>query len=165
VYRALDVELWTTQPGLPLDAPRPATAALAAVDAGVAAWAAGTPPRELATQGWTTQQWLRFLRALPPSTSAQQMAALDEVFGFTRSENSEVLCQWLELAIRHGYGAADARLERFLRDVGRRKFLRPLYTALVQASPERARSLYRANRARYHSVATSTLDGIVGTSG
>ncbi len=164
-YRGLDVALWTTQPGLPTDAPRPKTESLAAVDEQVAAYADGIPPRELATGGWTTQQWLRFLRALPASTSAEQMTVLDEVFGFTRSGNNEVLCQWLELAIRHGYAPADARLESFLHEVGRRKFLKPLYTALVKASPERAKLLYRQNRARYHSVATSTLDGIVGVSG
>jgi aminopeptidase N len=165
VRGTIDVELWTAQPGLPADAPRPHTQSLAAVDEEVAAWKDGIPPRELQTRGWSTQQWLRFLRALPESTSAEQMASLDEAFGFTRSGNSEVLCQWLELAIRHGYAVADSRLEGFLRDVGRRKFLRPLYTALVQTDPERARSLYRANRARYHSVATTTLDEIVGVSG
>jgi hypothetical protein len=90
------------------------------------------------------------------------MSALDGAFGFTASGNSEILCQWLELAIRHGYGAADPRLEEFLGTVGRRKFLKPLYMALMQAAPERGRALYRANRARYHSVATGTLDGIAG---
>jgi len=165
VHGTLDVELWTAQPGLPADAPRPETASLAAVDEQVAAWSDGIPPGDLGTRGWSTQQWLRFLRAMPESTSVQQMVALDEAFGFTRSGNSEILCQWLELAIRHGYGPADARLEGFLREVGRRKFLRPLYTALVKANPERAKALYRQNRARYHSIATSTLDGIVSVSG
>jgi aminopeptidase N len=165
VYDRADVGLWTAQPGLPADAPRPRTEALAAVDEQVAAWKDGIPPRELQTRGWSTQQWLRFLRALPETTSAEQMAALDEAFGFTRSGNSEILCQWLELSIRHGYGVADASLERFLHEVGRRKFLRPLYTALVKVNPERARALYLQNRTRYHSVATSTLDGIVGVEG
>jgi hypothetical protein len=165
VYDRADVGLWTAQPGLPADAPRPRTEALAAVDEQVAAWKDGVPPRELQTRGWSTQQWLRFLRALPETTSAEQMAALDEAFGFTRSGNSEILCQWLELSIRHGYGVADASLERFLHEVGRRKFLRPLYTALVKVNPERARALYLQNRTRYHSVATSTLDGIVGVEG
>ena len=165
VHEGVGVAEWTAEPGLPANAPRPRTESLAAVDEQAAAWIDGIPPRELATRGWSTQQWLRFLRSMPPAISAEQMAALDEAFGFTRSGNSEILCQWLELAIRRGYGTADACLERFLHDVGRRKFLRPLYTALVQVNPERARALYRQNRTRYHSVATSTLDGIVGVSG
>ncbi|NOT29207.1 MAG: M1 family metallopeptidase [Planctomycetes bacterium] len=164
-FSALDVSAWTTQPGLPADAPRPHTQQLAAVDAQLAAYATGSDPSALAAAGWSTQQWLRFLRGLPGGLTAEQMAALDSAFGFTRSGNSEIVCQWLELAIRHGYSPADERLEEFLRDVGRRKFLRPLYTALVAVSPERARALYALNRARYHPVATGTLDGIVGASG
>jgi aminopeptidase N len=159
---AVDVARWTEEPGLPSDAPRPASRSLAAVDAELARLAAGTPPGELATAGVTTQQWLRFQRGLPGTATAGDMAALDEAFGFTQRGNSEILCQWLELAIRHGYAAADARLEEFLRDVGRRKFLKPLYTALAQASPERAKALYAQNRARYHSVATTALDAVVG---
>lgn len=165
VFAAVDVALWTTQPGLPADAPRPATEALAAVDAQTAAYASGVPASGLVSTGWSTQQWLRFLRSLPPELTGEQMAALDAAFGFTRSGNSEILCQWLELSIQHGYAPADARLEEFLHDVGRRKFLKPLYNALVKADPARARELYGRNRARYHPVSTATLDGIVGASG
>jgi len=161
----VDVGLWTQRPGLPADAPRPTTAALAAVDAEVAAYVGGKAPGALATKGWTTQQWLRFLRALPESLTAEQMGALDSAFAFTRSGNSEILCQWLELSIRHRYATADPELERFLRDVGRRKFLKPLYAALMKADPARAKALYAANRPRYHSVSTGTLDGIVGVGG
>lgn len=157
----VDVLAWTEQPGLPADAPRPTTQALAAVDAELTGYAAGRVAGELATAGWTTQQWLRFLRGLPADLSPEKMGSLDVAFGFTRSGNSEIQCQWLELAIRHGYSPAWPRLEEFLRDVGRRKFLKPLYTALVEVDPARAATLYRANRARYHSVATTTLDGIV----
>jgi leukotriene-A4 hydrolase len=159
--KAVDLVRWTEQPGLPEDAPRPTTASLAAVDAQVASWTEGRAAGELETSGWTTQQWLRFLRALPETLTAEQMAALDATFHFTASGNSEIVCQWLLLAIPHHYAAADERLEAFLRDVGRRKFLKPLYTALMAADPERARRVYAANRSRYHSVSTGTLDGIV----
>ncbi len=161
----IDVVAWTEEPGLPSDAPRPRTAALAAVDQELAAYAAGRAPGELATAGWTTQQWLRFLRGVPGTLSTEQMAALDAVFGFTRSGNSEILCQWLELSIHHAYREADPVLEGFLRDVGRRKFLKPLYTALRAADEPRARTLYAANRPRYHSVSTNTLDELLGWDG
>jgi len=162
---SVDLVAWTEQPGLPADAPRPKTASLTAVDAEVASYARGSAPGELATQGWTTQQWLRFLRGLPDTLTSEQMAALDQAFGFTRSGNSEILCQWLELSIRHRYAVADPELERFLHDVGRRKFLKPLYTALMETDPGRGKKLYEENRARYHSVSVATLDGIVRKSG
>ncbi|TDJ67750.1 MAG: M1 family peptidase [Planctomycetota bacterium] len=159
----IDVHEWIHEPGLPADAPRPTSGAIAAVDAEVARWQAGTSPAELATSSWVTQQWLHFLEHLPEDMSAERMAALDTEFAFTESSNSEILCVWLELGIRHGYTASDARLERFLMTVGRRKFLQPLYKELVQteAGTARARAIYARARPRYHAVSTGTLDGIV----
>ena len=47
--------------------------------------------------------------------------------------------------------------------VGRRKFLRPLYTELVktEAGRERARAIYARARPRYHAVSTGTIPSIV----
>jgi aminopeptidase N len=165
VAAAVDLDAWVDRPGLPGDAPRPTTRSLAAVDAQLAALASGVPAGELASEGWNTQQWLRFLRGLPSALSEAEMGALDAAFGFTRSGNSEIMCQWLELAVRHRYAAADARLEQFLWEVGRRKFLRPLYTALVAADAARARAQYARCRPRYHPVTRATLDAIVGWQG
>ena len=58
---------------------------------------------------------------------------------------------------------ADAAVEKFLRHVGRRKFLVPLYRALL-ATPNgaaRARAGYQVARPNYHSVATGTLDALL----
>jgi hypothetical protein len=61
---SVDVARWT-RAGPPADAPRPKTRSLAAVDAELRVLRARHAPRELATHGCTTQQWLRFLRGLP----------------------------------------------------------------------------------------------------
>lgn len=112
------------------------------------------------TTGWTTHHWLYFLRSLPDSLPTDKMKQLDRQYGFTRSGNSEILCQWLELSINSGYREADASLERFLTSVGRRKFLRPLYAALIRTpeGKEMARAVYAKARPGYHSVAVNTID-------
>ncbi len=160
----IDLDLWLDGPGLPDDLPRPHSDALAAVERAVAAWRAGTSPDALDTAGWVTQQWLHFLEQLPAGLDPAAMARLDQAFHFTDSGNSEILCAWLELAIRAGYPAADARLEEFLMNVGRRKFLKPLYVELAKTDAGRARALeiYARARPRYHAVATRTLDEILG---
>lgn len=114
--------------------------------------------------GWTTHHWMYFLRELPDSLSQESMKALDDRYGFTRSGNSEILCQWLELCIRSGYAPADNKLEEFLTSVGRRKFLKPLYSALAAtpAGLKRARNIYAKARPGYHSVSTQTLDDMLG---
>ena len=110
--------------------------------------------------GWTTHHWLYFLRQLPDSLSLTQMEALDKRFHFTESGNSEILCQWLELCIRSNYTVADKALEHFLTSVGRRKFLKPLYAALIEtpSGKEKAKQIYVKARPGYHSVSSSTID-------
>jgi aminopeptidase N len=163
----VDLCAWLTQPGLPDDLVRPSSSALQRVDAELARWAGGTPPRELATEGWATQQWLHFLEGAADRLDASSMAKLDRVFAFTRTGNNEILCVWLRLAVQHGYEPADERLDAFLTTVGRRKFLQPIYTELVktEAGRERALAIYRRARPMYHSVSTRTLDKIVGWEG
>lgn len=75
-----------------------------------------------------------------------------------------MLFAWLRVAIRARYEPAMPALERFLTSQGRRKFLRPLYEDLMTTDwgkPE-ARRIYARARPLYHSVATTTLDPIVG---
>jgi leukotriene-A4 hydrolase len=160
---APDLDLWLNQPGLPPDTPVPTSDKLAEVDRAVAAWRAGRSPAELGTSSWVTQQWLHFIESLPADVDGAALAQLDRSFGFTASKNTEILCAWLELAIRRGYSAADERLEQFLLSVGRRKFLKPLYSALAktEAGLARARQIYAKARPRYHAVSTKTIDGVL----
>ncbi len=158
----IDVDRWLGGAGLPTDAPVPDSALFAAVDDELARWRQGVSPRSLATSGWVTQQWLRFLGGIG-APSPERLAELDEAFAFTRTGNSEVLAAWLALATRAGYHAVDRRLELFLTTVGRRKFLKPLYEALLASEDgaTRARAIYQKARPRYHAVAQRTLDALL----
>jgi len=159
----VDVEEWLYEPGLPADAPRPASAELARVDEALRLLGSAATSAELDTDGWVTQQWLHFLEGMPADLTAERMAELDATFAFTASDNDEILAVWLRLAIAHGYAAADERLELFLMTVGRRKFLQPLYTELAktESGKLRAHQIYAQARPRYHSVSTGTIDDIL----
>ncbi|MGH9382449.1 MAG: M1 family metallopeptidase [Thermoanaerobaculia bacterium] len=154
------VGAWIEGPGLPPNAPLPQSVRLARVEQRIRVWQAGTSVQDLPTAEWSSHEWLYFLRRLPEDLTAKQMAELDAAFSFTQSGNSEILAQWLELAIRHDYPAADEALERFLTTVGRRKFLRPLYTALAEtpAGRRRALEIYEQARPRYHPLSQRTID-------
>jgi hypothetical protein len=161
--RQIDVAAWVRGQGVPADAPVPDSALFAAVEQAIADWSAGKPPAELATSGWVTQQWMRFLGGLQ-KPGKEQLAELDRAFHFTRSGNSEILCAWLVLAIQNDYRAVDRRLDLFLMTVGRRKFLKPLYEALLASQDGKARALaiYEKARPRYHAVSRRTLDAMLG---
>ena len=161
------VEDWLYKPGLPTDAPNPTAAALQAVEAQAKRFAAGAKAADLPAKGWSSQEWLHFLDTLPADLKADRMADLDAAFALTKSGNSEVLFQWLLLAVRHNYEPAYPRLTGFLTEQGRRKFLKPLYEELVKtpAGKERAKAIYRTARPGYHPASAETVDAIVGWEG
>ncbi len=147
---SVDMEEWIFQPGVPDGAADPHSDAFARVERG---W-----PED--TTGWSTHEWLHFLRTL----KAPDPARLDREFHLMDSGNSEILHQWLLMAVRADYEPAYPKVEEFLCSVGRRKFLKPLYIELMK-TPEgqkRARQIYRRARAGYHPIAQATIDGIVG---
>ena len=162
VAAQIDLDTWIHAGGLPADAPTPRAAAFEAVDSVRNQVAAEKSAAALAnSDDWNTQQWLRFLDGLPADASL--LAALDEARDFTNSGNSEILAAWLAIAIAADYQPAMPRLQQFLLEVGRRKFLVPLYKALLAAPDGRARAMaiYRQARPRYHSVSTGTLDKLL----
>lgn len=162
--RMIRAREWIFDPGLPDNVPPVESAAFARVDGQVAAFREGTPPPQLATAGWSTHEWLHFLRGLPDTLNTAQLAALDDAFGFTRTGNGEILFAWLRVAIRNRYEPAMPALERFLTSQGRRKFIAPLYQDLMNSGwgADMARRIYRVARPTYHAVTTGTVDGIVG---
>jgi len=160
----VDATAWIHRPGVPEGASLPESDAFTKVDAQVEAFAAGkVKAKALPIASWTPYQSLHFLRQLPANLTPERMANLDAVYAFTKSNNYEILAQWLETAIGRNYRASDERLETFLVDVGRRKFLVPLYEALVAAGrTEDAKRIYAGARSGYHAITRDTLDELLG---
>jgi aminopeptidase N len=160
-----NLNAWLYLPSLPANAPVAHSARFDAVDAMLTQLAAGTAPAYLQpiTTEWSSHEWVHLLQNLPATLTAADLGALDAAFHFTASSNAEILAAWFPLALRAGYGAADAALENFLRHVGRRKFLVPLYRALLATPGGRARAqrIYKEARPNYHSVATGTIDALL----
>jgi hypothetical protein len=152
-------------PGLPANAPAVASRRFETVDHALALLQAGGAPTDLlpVSTEWSSHEWVHFLHGLPPTLTAAQLQALDEALAFTTSGNAEILTAWFPHTLRAGYAAAGPALEKFLRHVGRRKFLVPLYRALLATpdGPARARAIYAEARPNYHSVATGTLDAML----
>lgn len=143
----LSLDQWIFQPGIPADAAEPRSDAFDRIESSD-------------RTGWSTQQWLHFLR----TRQNPDMARLDQEFHFTDSGNSEILAQWLLMAIQSSYEPALPKVEQFLTAVGRRKFLKPLYAELMK-TPEgqkRAREIYAKARPGYHPIAQNTIDAMLG---
>jgi leukotriene-A4 hydrolase len=156
---------WIEHPGLPAAAPRPASSRLEAVARQARDWAEGRLALSgIETAPWTTHEWLQFLRGMPTPLANDRMEELDRAFALTEAANSEIAFQWLLMALRSGYRAADRRLDEFLVSIGRRKFLKPLYEELVRSPEgrERALAIFSRARAGYHPITVDTVSRILG---
>jgi leukotriene-A4 hydrolase len=163
--QAVAVTEWLYEPGLPADAPRPASDVFSEVDRVAQQWMNGSlTPLEIGAGSWTTQEWLRFLTRLPEELGHHQMERLDDIYHLTQSENSEIVSQWFLMSVRNSYETAYDRMRRFLTSVGRIKFLKPLYREMAKTShgKEMAVSIYKKARATYHPIAVSCIDEVLG---
>ena len=160
IKNKIRLEEWIYGPGLPANCPQISSTALNKVAEAAKSFNGGVAANKIETTGWKTQQWLHFLRELPDSLSLDKMKDLDATFHFTQSGNSEIQCDWLLNSIHSKYEVAYPALEKFLCSVGRRKFVRPLFAALIETSAgkEMAKEIYKKARPGYHTVTMQTID-------
>jgi hypothetical protein len=154
---------WENAPGIPADAVLPVSSALSQVDQARASWLAGTLAAKKFGLDWAAQQWLYFLEGMPATPLTQQLGELDQAHGLTRSQNAELEQRWLELVIRTGYRPGYARLEEYLKSVGRRRLIMPLYVELMKtpAGGELAKRVYAVARPGLHPQTAAAIDAIV----
>jgi len=161
----IPVRQWIYEPGLPAGAALPKSDVLDEVRAQAGRWRQGElATGDIRTRGWSTQEWQQFLVYFENHPlEVRRMADLDGRFHFTRSGNSEVTFEWLLLAVRYGYRAADARLEAFLVTVGRQKFVKPLYEELLKApgGRRRAEAIFARAKPGYHPITASAVADVL----
>jgi leukotriene-A4 hydrolase len=158
------VAAWVMTPGIPADAPFPASSGLESVDAARSAWLAGKlPAKKLDTRGWLTPQWRYFLDNFQGPLPKDQMADLDQAFGFTRTANAEIAASWLMLVIRNTYQPGYPRLEQYLRTTGRQSLIEPLYIELMKTAggATLAKRVYALAKPAYSARTAAALDAIV----
>jgi len=149
---------WIDAEGVPEGAPRARSARLDAI-----AELGGALPSVEAAAGWSPTEWQLYLESVPRPASAEHCRALDERFALTRSTNYEILVSWLSLALLSGYDAVLPRVTQVLSEVGRMKFLRPLYTALAVNPQTRALAVETFARLApsYHPISRQVVDRVL----
>jgi leukotriene-A4 hydrolase len=150
---------YLSAPGVPSSAPVPRSQRLEAV----LALAPSLPAPELG-RAFSPLEWKLYLDGMPRPTPLEVCDELDRRFSLTESQNAEILAAWLLLALESGKLSVLERVEAFLAEVGRMKFLRPLYGALARRpeTADRARALFERCREGYHPIARQVVERIVG---
>ena len=154
---AVNAPRWIDGEGVPAGAPAARSSRLEQVEAlkGQVAPAAA--------KDWSPWEWQVYLNHLPRPSPAELMTALDDRFHLTQAPNPEVLVAWLTVAIRSGHAPAVQRAEELLGQVGRMKYLKPLYAALIAGPGTRslAEACARRYRKRYHVIAAAGVDALL----
>ena len=149
---------WIDGEGLPANAPRVKSARIEAIEK-----LGATPPSEEVAKEWTPAEWQLYLESVPAPAPKATCDALEARFHLTASGNFEVLVAWLTLAVKSGEAKVHPRVEEVLGEVGRMKYLKPLYKALMGRAETKAlaRRCFERFAPRYHPIAKQVIQGVV----
>ena len=158
----MGAEEWIHQPDLPSNAPVFTSARLEVLEGLAKSWTDGTRPDVAEASKWTPEDWQLFIQALPKSLPREDCAWLNDNFKLNEQGNCEILCNWLEIAVNSSFEPAYDRTAGFLSEVGRMKYLKPLYSALHGNDNTKALAaeVFAKNADSYHPIAKIGLEKI-----
>ncbi|KAF3433824.1 hypothetical protein FNV43_RR24927 [Rhamnella rubrinervis] len=162
----IDLELWTEGVGIPPDAYEPVSSIYTKIVSLANEFNLGRMPREDEVADWKGQEWELYLESLPKSVEASQILSLDAHYRLSESKDYEVKVGFLQLAISSKCKDYYAEVEKTLKEVGRMKYLRPLYTTLVQGTGKEeekvfAKRVFAEAREGYHPIAQGVVESIL----
>jgi len=171
---AVDWDAWFHAPGMPPDVPGTSfpDELGAACRALADKWGAEHAESDESLTATEYESWSSTLRVyfcetmlmralegkVPPLTLAC-LERMDRLYQLTATKNAEVRVRWQRLCIHHKAEFIVPHVVRFVKEVGRMKFVRPLYRALYlwEAHRELAVETFVANRSNYHPIAAKML--------
>lgn len=159
----ININEWVYEIGLPANCPKIKSREFERVELMAKSINNNKTLDKLDTTGFTTHHWLHLLRNLNADSVKNLMLQLDTTYRLSASTNSEIQCDWYLLSIRNGYQEAMPFMEIYLKSVGRRKFLKPIYEELSASEQgmETGRRIYREAEASYHAVSRNTIREIL----
>lgn len=161
--RMAECEAWIFRPDLPEGAKVPRSARYERAGAEALQAPSGHIPAAEVCRNWSSHEWLHYLRSLPAGTGTENWARIDKALGLSERNNQEIRFEYLLRSVRLGYRSADPAVEEFLLSVGRRKFVLPLFKALVAAdgNKKRARAIFSKAAAGYHAVTRQSVESLL----
>lgn len=159
----INIDKWVFQPGIPKDAKIPFSKKFTALDEWISKYKKGEQTEKDINKDLSAHETVYLIRNLPDSISEKQFQQWTQNYHWSKSNNNEIKAAWLEKAIVTGHGKEVlADTENFLLEVGRRKYLEPIYKGLKEHGLEKdALNIYSKARSSYHYVAVRTLDDLL----
>ncbi len=159
-----EINEWIFNSNLPSYAPQPTSNAFKVIDKQIKQLTTDELTlAELSTTHWTVHEWLHFINNIPLDLNNARMVNLDNTFNLTNSTNAEIAHAWFLLSIRVGYDEVYPALGTYLKSIGRRKLIVPLYKELAKKPESKAwaTKIYKIARPGYHGLAQGTIDDVL----
>jgi leukotriene-A4 hydrolase len=115
-------------------------------------------------QDHIVQEWQTFIRRLPRNLPLAKMKEIDRYLRFSFSGNSELLTEWFILSANNGYAQTNKhQIAIFLTKVGRRKYLMPIYEALLlnKSTRDFAIQTFQGAKENYHAVSRKSIEALL----
>jgi aminopeptidase N len=160
----IDINEWIFKPGLPEETAYVFPERFKKIDEASKKFLANPRNAEaLNARSWSTHEWLYFLRKLPKPMETKTLRSLDASYALTGIGNSEIADEWYLQAIASNYERAYPAMEKFLKSVGRKKFLEPLYKELIKTEEGKkmAQRILSEAAPNYHPLAARKIKSIV----
>ena len=71
------------------------------------------------------------------------------------------MTEWYTLALENNYTEINSDIERFIKKVGRRKYLVPIYTAMNKVNPKLAKQIFANSKRNYHAVSRNSIEELL----
>jgi leukotriene-A4 hydrolase len=160
---AVNANAWLYETGMPSNAPIFKSGRLDELMSAAAVFASGSRPSSDQIADWDSGELLVFLQNLPRELDREALGWLDQNFGLTRRGNYEILVEWLTIAAGSGYEPVLNRVREILLEVGRMKYLRPLYAALGRHARTRAlaKEIFEEGKLSYHTLSRRVIESVM----
>ena len=161
-WHKLRITEWVYQPGLPENCITIQSTKFEYATALANEWLNGNIPQPQQTKSWSAFEWVNFIQGLP-SLNATQLKELNARYHFSTTGNNEVLFAWMMCCLKNKDNTIYPVLENFLQTVGRRKYVKPLFTELVKttAGKKEAEKIFDSSKANYHTITRETVVDIL----
>ncbi|WNL45994.1 M1 family metallopeptidase [Dyella sp. BiH032] len=159
-----EVKAWVYEPGVPKNAPLPASPRFEAIDKERSAFLGGSLAADkLDAKGWNTQEWMYFLDGMPDVAPLDKLKQLDAAWHLTGTPNAEIGMRWYSHAIAAGDKDVWSAAAEHMTRIGRLYLTTPLYKAFVK-TPEGlayAEQVYAKAKAGYHPMTQDAVQRII----
>lgn len=157
------VKKWIYEPGLISFTPAYDTLRFKNIDQSLVLFLKTMNPKSLHSDAWTTHEWIYFIRKLPSDKNIQRCLILNSTFKLSTARNSEIKCAWFEYALKNNFGKQILPdIQNFLIQNGRRKYLMPIYTAMLDnALNKEAWIIFEMAKSGYHPISLNSVQKLL----